>query len=107
MKAYFKKILGLSEKGASDLVWANLSATVVNFLLMATSGVIYCFMMDSLQPSLEGSTPSYQLMFYLLYIAIILLLIMISYYFAYNTRLDEATSSLDIQSESAVQTAIN
>ncbi len=85
MKAYFKKMLGLSEKGASDLVWANLSATVVNFLLMATSGVIYSFMMDSLQPSLEGNTPSFQVMFYLSYICIILIFILISYYFAYNT----------------------
>ncbi|MFI3202264.1 MAG: ABC transporter ATP-binding protein [Eubacteriales bacterium] len=85
MKNYFKKTLGLSDQGATDIIRANSAATFVNLFLMATSGVLYSFLKDSLTSSLNGERPSFDLLFYILYSLIIVVCIYISYYFAYNT----------------------
>ncbi len=85
MTTFLKNTLGLSDKGSKDLFFASICATVVNIFLMATSGVLYSFINDSLEVSLIGEIPSFNISFYVIYVAIIVICIYISYYFAYNT----------------------
>lgn len=84
MKEYLKNLLGLSEKGAKDLVMAGISATLVNIVLMCTSGVLYSFLLDSLEPALAEETPLFSFLFYGIYLLVLVLLMIFSYYFAYN-----------------------
>ncbi|MFI3174285.1 MAG: ABC transporter ATP-binding protein [Bacillota bacterium] len=85
MRNYFKTMLGLSEKGATDLMWAIFWATAVNFFLLGTSGVLYLFLKDSVFVALDGGQPQFQIGLYVGYIALLVLCIFVSYYFAYNT----------------------
>lgn len=85
MKNYFKNSLGLSEKGAKDLIGASIWATIVNLSLMALSWVLYSFVDDSLHVSLNGEYPTFNILNYILYTLIMVTFIAISYYFAYNT----------------------
>lgn len=85
MKKMLQNVIGLSEKGANDLVWASISATFVNIFLMVTSGILYIFINDSLDASLSYEQPSFNILYYVLYTLIVLVCIFISYYFAYNT----------------------
>lgn len=85
MRNYFKKVLGLSDKGAKDIVNASICATLVNIFIMGTSGVLYSFIEDSLYKSLDNNQPSFNILFYILYILVIVICVFISYYFAYNT----------------------
>lgn len=84
MKLYLKNLLGLSEKGARDLVLAGITATLVNLTLMASSAVLYSFLLDSLEPALSGETPSFSFLFYGVYVFVLVIFIVLSYYFAYN-----------------------
>lgn len=84
MQKYLKKTFGLSDNGAKDLAKACMWSTIVNIFLMSTSGFLYSFLNDSLESSLAGNTPSFNVIFYIAYALIIFTCIFISYYFAYN-----------------------
>lgn len=90
MKNYLKNALSLSENGAKDLVWASFWATVVNILLMSTSGILYLFIFDSLDNSLSSNKPTFNLVLYITYTFIVVIGIIIAYYFAYNTSYTSA-----------------
>lgn len=84
MKKYLKKTFGLSDSGAKDLFKACVWSTIVNICLMSTSGFLYSFLNDSLDASLNGLRPSFNLAFYIGYVVVIFIFIFISYYFTYN-----------------------
>ncbi|MFI3116123.1 MAG: ABC transporter ATP-binding protein [Clostridia bacterium] len=90
MKNYLKNALSLSENGAKDLVLASFWATVVNILLMSTSGILYLFIFDSLDNSLNSNKPTFNLVLYIIYTFIVVIGIIIAYYFAYNTSYTSA-----------------
>lgn len=84
MKNYFIKTLGLSPKGASDLQKASFWVAIVNFILMGTSGMIFYFLEESLAPVLEGKSPQFQVLTYVIFTVVLLFFLFFEYYFAYN-----------------------
>ncbi len=79
MTKYFQKTFALSEESAKDLVHGSIWAAIVNMLLMASSGVIYSFIKDSLEISLNNERPVFNIMFYVAYILVMFMFIIISY----------------------------
>ena len=84
MKNILKNTLALSDKGGKDLSKAILLSILCDFMLMATSGIIYIYLKDSLIPALENKTPIYSVGVYITYAIVMLLLLYICYNLQYK-----------------------
>ncbi len=84
MKNYLQKTFALTEKGANELLKASVITVVINILIMAISGISYYFIKNTLLPILEGTTPIYTTLVYIVYAVFTLVLLTILYYFQYN-----------------------
>lgn len=90
MKQKLKILFSLSDKGASALINASTWTALNNIFLMISSGLVYMFILDSIQPVLEEKYPQYSLVTYIVYMIVIVALVFISFYFAYNSSYQSA-----------------
>lgn len=71
----------LSEKGAKDMVWAFVAVTLANLALMVPVGLLYVLA----SCLLDGSLPKEKLPVFIIGIIAVLLLIIVTTYFQYNS----------------------
>ncbi len=84
MKNYLKNTFALSANGASSLLKASVVTVLVNITLMVVAGISYYYLKDTLMPILEGTSPIYNLAFYVLFTIITLGILYILYHLQYN-----------------------
>ncbi len=84
MKRYLQKTFALTESGARELLKASVITIIINLVILALSAVSYFFMQDTLMPILQGMTPVYTVLIYVLYSAFVFGMLIVLYYFQYN-----------------------
>lgn len=84
MIRYLKKLFGLSDTGAKNLYKASIACAITNMAIMASSGILYLFLKESVMPIMEGKTPKFNIPIYLGYSIFILIIIYICNYIQYN-----------------------
>jgi ATP-binding cassette subfamily B protein len=81
MKQKIMKRFALTEKGARDMIWSVIAATISNLALMFPVGLLYYFTKDYLDESLTNE----KIIFYIVGIVICLVLIYLTSYWQYNS----------------------
>ena len=84
MKRFFKRLLGIDDEAAKDLVKESLLSIVCDMILLALMSLLFIFLQDTLIPVIKGEAPDFR---YNLYIYIAVGFVVLSFLF-YSLQYD-------------------
>ena len=84
MKKHLQNILSLSDDGAKDLMKAIFWSVMCDFAILASAGILYFYLEDTLPSVLDGTSPVLRYTLYGTFSLVMLVIMYIFYHFAYN-----------------------